>query len=367
MLSKIIGFLYIHVLKKLFFLIDPEIVHDRLVLVGRLLGSTRLSKFLTKRVFAYESSILNQELLGIKFNNPIGLSAGFDKNAQLTDILPAVGFGFAEVGSITGEQCDGNPKPRLWRLKKSKSLLVYYGLKNDGCEAISKRLINKKFDIPIGVNIAKTNCELTVDTQEGIKDYLKAYQVMQNIGSYITLNVSCPNAFGGQPFTTPEKLNALLNEVFKVKKTKPVFVKLSPDIEFDQLDELLIVMNKYQIDGLIISNLTKSRENKHIIDVNVPENGGMSGKVLEKLSNKMIEYVYRKTKGKYVIIGCGGVFSASDAYKKIKLGASLIQMITGMIFEGPQVIGNINRGLVKLLKADGYTNIQEAIGKNVKI
>jgi dihydroorotate dehydrogenase len=161
MLSKIIGLLYKNVLKRLFFLIDPEVVHDNLVFVGRVLGKTKFTKFLTKSVFSYENSMLSQEVLGIKFKNPIGLSAGFDKNAQLTDILPAVGFGFAEVGSITGEQCDGNPKPRLWRLKESKSLLVYYGLKNDGCDSISKRLKDKKFDIPIGVNIAKTNCELT--------------------------------------------------------------------------------------------------------------------------------------------------------------------------------------------------------------
>jgi dihydroorotate dehydrogenase len=366
MLSKIIGFLYKNFLKRLFFLMDPEVVHDNLVFFGRLLGMNVITKSITKCVFAYENPMLNQDVLGIKFINPIGLSAGFDKNAHLTEILPAVGFGFAEVGSITGEQCEGNPKPRLWRLKESKSLLVYYGLKNDGCEVISKRLKSKKFEIPIGINIAKTNCELTVDTKEGIKDYLKAYETMQDIGSYITLNVSCPNAFGGQPFTTPEKLDALLNEVFKIKKIKPVLIKLSPDIEFDELDKLLVVIAKYPVDGMIISNLTKNRNNNKISESSVPENGGMSGKVVEVLSNNMIEYVYKKTSGKYLIIGCGGVFSAEDAYKKIKLGATLIQMITGMIFEGPQVIGEINRGLVKLLKKDGYSNIHEAVGKNVK-
>lgn len=363
MKAKIIKFLYKKILKPIFFLSDPEEVHDHMTAMGVLLGKLKIARVLTKWVFSYQNqAVLAQNILGVEFKNPIGLAAGFDKNAQLLNILPSVGFGFAEVGSITAEPCVGNPKPRLWRLKKSNGLLVYYGLKNDGAVAIAKRLKPTKFSFPVGISIAKTNCELTADTNEGVKDYLKGYTVMQDIGSYVTINISCPNAFGGQPFTSADRLDLLLRAINQEPKTKPIFLKVSPDLNTEEVDALLEVAGKYSIDGLIISNLTKKRENTKLLDTEVPEVGGMSGKIVEDLSNQMIAYVYKKMAGRFVIIGCGGVFSAEDAYKKIKLGASLIQMISGMIFEGPQVIGQINQGLVKLLNRDGYTNISQAIG-----
>ncbi|MCL5784555.1 MAG: hypothetical protein M1142_04355 [Patescibacteria group bacterium] len=152
--NYLIHFLYQQICKRIFFTLDPEKVHDNMVWIGRLLGSNTLTQNLTGLFFNFSHPSLEQKILGIKFSNPIGLSAGFDKDAQLTNILPSVGFGFAEIGSVTGEPCEGNPKPRLWRLKKSKSLVVYYGLKNQGCEVISKRLQYKKFSIPIGISIA---------------------------------------------------------------------------------------------------------------------------------------------------------------------------------------------------------------------
>lgn len=340
---------------------DPEKVHDFFTLQGRILGSNFITKGLTKALFSYSDPRLEQTILGIKFPNPVGLSAGFDKNALLTDILPAVGFGFMEVGTITGEKCEGNPRPRLWRLKKSKGLVIYYGLKNDGAKTVSEMLKNKKFEIPLITSIGKTNNENTVETEAGIKDYLKAYTYFTGIGQFFDINISCPNAFGGQPFSDPLKLNQLLDAIDKVETKKPVFLKMPPDLDEKQLDLILAVVKKHKVAGFICTNLTKNKNSK-IADDFVPEKGGYSGKVVEELSNDLIAKIYQKTKGKYIIIGCGGVFSAEDAYKKIKLGASLVQLITGMIFEGPQVIGEINRGLVKLLKKDGYKNISEAIG-----
>jgi dihydroorotate dehydrogenase len=336
-----------------------------MVSIGVFLGKFKITRFITKLTFGYSNKMLEQEILGIKFKNPVGLSAGFDKNAQLTQILPSVGFGFEEVGSITGEQCKGNEGTRLWRLKNSKSLLVYYGLKNDGADVISKRLKDKNFRIPIGISIAKTNSPETCETETGIADYLKAYKAFENIGAYFTVNISCPNTFGGQPFTDPEKLEKLLVEIKKLPKSKPIFVKISPDLPNEQIDQIIKVVDKSNIDGFIISNLTKNRDNKNIKDKLPSDHGGMSGKIVEDLANDLISYVYHKTEGRYLIIGSGGVFTAEDAYKKIKLGASLVQMITGMIFEGPQVISEINRGLVKLLKKDGYKNISEAVGKTI--
>ncbi len=364
-------FLYQTVFKRVAFLLDPEFVHDRVLFFGKLLGKFQLTRKLAHALFSFQHESLSQKILGIQFPNPIGLSAGFDKNAELLNILPNVGFGFAEVGSITGEPCEGNPKQRLWRLPKSKSLLVNYGLKNDGAEAIAARLThNHQLNpprFPVGISVAKTNNQATCQDQVGILDYAKAFRAFAQIGSYTTINISCPNTFGGQPFTDPLRLDNLLTELDKIETTKPTFVKLSPDLNNGDVDSLLEVIVKHKVQGIICSNLTKNRNNPKIVETNFPAVGGFSGKVVEDLSNKLITHVYKKTNGKLVIIGSGGVFSAEDAYKKIKLGASLIQLITGMIFEGPQLIGEINQGLVKLLEKDGFSNISQAVGADNKL
>ncbi len=359
---SILALMYKKVFKPLAFFQDPEVVHDRILILGKFLGRHKIFRIFISKILMFEHSMLKQTILGIEFLNPIGLAAGFDKNAELIQILPAVGFGFAELGSITGEECKGNDKPRLWRLLKSQSLVVHYGLKNDGCKAVSQKLKNQHSDMPLGINIAKTNNRETVSTEAGIADYVKAYKAFKNIGSYTTINISCPNAFGGQPFTDAVNLEMLLSQIDYVPSQKPVFVKLSPDLNFVEIDTILQVLDRHKIAGIICANLTKNRDNHRIKDSNLPSQGGLSGKVVEELSNNLIAYIYKKTRGKYIIIGCGGVFNASDAYKKIRLGASLVQLITGMIFEGPQVIGEINRGLVKLLHMDGFENISQAIG-----
>lgn len=356
------GFIYSNLFKRIFFMMDPEAVHDNITSCGVFLGKFQFTRELVKLLFYYSNKKLEQNISGIHFPNPVGLAAGFDKDAQLVDILPAVGFGFAEVGSVTGEPCGGNPKPRLWRLKKSRALVVNYGLKNKGCEEVSKRLGTKKFQIPIGTSIAKTNSRETVDTQAGISDYKKAFGQFINIGAYFTINISCPNTYGGQPFTDAKKLDLLLTEIDKIKTNKPIFLKISPDLSKTEIDGIIGVSLKHQVRGFICSNLTKFRHSPGILDQVVPKAGGISGKVVEDLANGLISYVYKKTKGKYIIIGCGGVFSTEDAYKKIKLGVSLVQLITGMVFEGPQLIGGINSGLAGLLKRDGFENISEAVG-----
>ena len=366
--NLIIKFFYKNLLKKIFFLMDPEDAHDRCTAMGVTLGKLGIFRGLTKLAFDYSNNVLEQDVLGIHFKNPIGLAAGFDKNAQLTDILPYVGFGFEEVGSITGEPCPGNPKPRLWRLKKSNALVVYYGLKNDGCEVLSKKLAHQKFKYPVGISIAKTNNQETCTLETGVEDYIKAFKHFLHIGDYVTINISCPNTFGGEPFTDPHKLEKLLTETDKLNYKKPIFLKLAADLTEHQVNSIIEVCDKHKIDGFICSNLTKKRENLKIVEPEseVPKVGGISGKAVEDLSNDLIRYVYKKTNGKYIIMGCGGVFNAKDAYKKIKQGAPLIQMITGMIFEGPQVISEINLGLAELLKKDGYTNISQAIGVDNK-
>ena len=362
--NSIIHFLYKAILQKIFFLIDTEIIHDRMLKVGEFVGSNAFGRWLTKIFFSYSNKSLEQEILGIRFANPVGLAAGFDKDARLTDILPSVGFGFAEVGSITGQECLGNPKPRLWRLKESRSLVVNLGLNNEGCQKIARRLAGKNFKIPVGTNIAKTNSPKTVSVEAGVLDYTKAFREFAKIGDYFTINISCPNAYGGQPFEEADRLEKLLRRLDGVQTKKPVFLKISPDLTKYQIDRIIEVAGRHKIAGFVCSNLTKNRKNRKIIDKKVPRVGGMSGKVVEDLANKLIGYIYQKTNGKYVIIGLGGVFCAEDAYKKIKLGANLVQLITGMIYEGPQVISEINQGLAVLLKRDEYLNISQVVGTN---
>ena len=360
--DNILHFLYGKVAKPIFFLNDPEVVHDRMTRIGSFLGSYRPTRALTSLFFNYENPRLEQKILGIRFTNPIGLAAGFDKNAELTGIMPSVGFGFEEIGSVTGYACGGNPKPRLWRLKKSKGLVVHFGLKNDGADVVASRLKKLSFTNRIGTSVAMTNCKDNLDTHKAVLDYAKAFKAFVDIGDYFTINISCPNALGGQPFVAPYRLDYLLDIIDEVKTRKPVFLKISPDISQYDLDSILDVAEKHRVHGIICTNLTKKKDNPKIIDENLPNVGGVSGKPVQELSDKMLSYVYKTRKNKFVIIGLGGVFNAEDAYKKIRLGASLVQMITGMIFEGPQVVSEINRGLIRLLDRDGFKNISEAVG-----
>ncbi len=348
-------YLYKHLLRPIFFVIDPEAVHDFMLFQGRVLASNPITRGLSHLLFGYSNPAIEQDILGIHFKNPIGLSAGFDKNAKLLNIIPYAGFGFEEIGSITGEPCEGNPKPRLWRHKDLKSIRVNYGLMNDGAAAISKRLKGKKFKFPVGISIAKTNNEATCDTEVGIEDYAKAFEAFVKIGDYFTVNLSCPNTFGGQPFTDPKRLDRLLGKLDQIPTQKPVFLKLSPDLSEKELDVLIAVAEKHRVHGFVCTNLTKNHKFGK---------GGLSGGAVKELSNKQISYVYKKTKGNFVIIGCGGIFSAEDAYEKLKAGASLLQLITGMIYEGPGLISEINRGLVELMKKDGYKNISEIKKQN---
>lgn len=355
--NVIIGFLYRTVLKPIFFVQEPEKVHDRMVRVGSALGKFSLTRGLTSAAFNYSHPSLEQNICGIAFKNPIGLSAGFDKDAYLMDILPSVGFGFEEVGSITAKPFAGNVGRWLYRIPEEKSLRVNYGLKNMGADVLHKKIASGSFGFPIGISIAKTNSRETSVIEQGIADYFYTYRLFQDAGDYITINISCPNTCEEKPiFAEPENLDLLLQKLFSIPKREPVFIKLSPDLEDERLNKILLLGQKYPVDGFVCTNLTKQNSFEH------EGKGGFSGKAVEEKANRMIEKVYKHYNGQKIIIGCGGVFSAEDAYKKIKLGASLIQLITGMVYQGPQLISEINQGLVELLRRDGYKNISEAVG-----
>ncbi len=361
---------------------DPEKVHDKMIMVGSFLGHLWTMRFLTKILFGYSNESLNQNILGIDFQNPVGLAAGFDKNADLPDIIGDVGFGSIEVGSITALPCEGNPGKHLWRLPKSSALVVYYGLKNKGAKIISKKLL--KFDkrnpslevrlskkafgnLVLGTSVAMTNCAKNADIYSAIEDFSEGFRAFSEIGDYMTVNISCPNTSGGMPFIEASNLDSLLTYLDTIPTSKPVFLKFSPDTERFDVKTLVEIAHKHRVHGIICSNLTKNRINEEILDKDVPNVGGISGKPVKNLTKDLISQIYQMesilpVEKRLIVVGCGGIFSAEDAYEKIKHGASLVQLITGMIYEGPQLISAINIGLTELLKKDGYKNISEAIG-----
>jgi dihydroorotate dehydrogenase len=367
--NSFISLAYKHVLKPVLFRMDPEFVHERFVVFGKFLGSNFITKKLSSTFFGYSNNALEQNILGIHFSNPVGLAAGFDYDANLTQILPHIGFGFGSVGSITHKSYGGNTRPMLGRLPKSKSLLVNKGLKNKGVIAIIHDLSAKKFSIPIGISVAKTNCRENALENAGIKDYVSSLKLLEDSGvdnSYFELNISCPNAFGGEPFTTPDRLSALLSKVDSLRISKPLFLKMPTDLSIVQTSKLCSIASRHAVSGLIFGNLTKDREHKSFdkkeMSRFVNHKGAFSGRPTSDKNDRLISFAYKNYGKRFVIIGCGGIFTAADAYRKIKLGASLLQLITGMIFEGPAVISSINQGLVRLLEKDGFSNISQAVG-----
>ncbi len=359
--------LYEMLLKPLLYRCDPEQVHDSFVRLGALLGAVPPGRWLLAALYQYRHPALVQVVAGIRFENPIGLAAGFDKECRLMDVLPAVGFGFEEVGSITAEQYRGNPKPRLIRLPEDESLIVYYGLKNEGAETLRKRLIGKRFRFPIGVSVAKTNKEFK-DEKEKLNDWIKAITLLKDAGDYLTINISCPNTYDTANYCDPKLLEKLLFRIEneKLRFTKPIFLKVTADLSERQADELIrITTRRRWITGFVVSNLVKDRSSlglKSPKERYEPFKGGLSGKVQAGKALRLVRRFREKGGSRFVLIGCGGIFTAEDAYAYITAGASLVQLITGMIYRGPGTIKGINKGLVRLLKEDGFKNIAQAVG-----
>ncbi|WP_087017434.1 quinone-dependent dihydroorotate dehydrogenase [Thaumasiovibrio subtropicus] len=353
------------IIRPLIFLMDPEDAHYMFKRVGVFLGSNGVTRGLTSFLFDFNHPSLHTQVDGVRYRNPVGLSAGFDKDGELTSIYPSLGFGLAELGSFTGEVCPGNPGKRLFRMVKSKSILVWYGLNNQGAEKISSRLQGADFGrLRVGINAAKSNITPEFDLQESIDDYTKTMRLFKDIGDYYTINISCPNTQDGEPFVDRENLDALLTAVNAHRvEGRPIYVKLAADLELDEIDVIVDACVAHKMDGVVLTNLAKPAFNKEYVEDELPyHKGAMSGLPLQRISTSVIRHVYRRTRGELTIIGVGGVFTARDAYEKITSGASLLHMITTMIFDGPQNINEINRGLVKLLQEDGFNSIEEAVG-----
>ena len=339
-------------LRPLIFKFSPEVAHS--------LAIKTLKSNLFKSNKIQEISILKTKLFGKNIKTPIGVAAGFDKNAEVYNPLFNLGFGFVEVGTITPEAQYGNPKPRVFRLEEDNALINRLGFNNSGSEEISLRIKKNLPDGLLGINIGPNK-----DTENRIEDYLICFRKFYNLGDYITINISSPNTENLRDFHNKNELEELLDaiqkEKIKLKSNIPIAVKISPDIENNKVETLAEILIKYHIDIAIISNTTDgNREN--LKNINKLEKGGLSGKPIELKSNDLIKVFYKIFKKNIKIIGVGGIDSGKSALEKLLNGASLVQLYTGMVYKGPNIASKISIELNEILKNQGIKNISEIIG-----
>lgn len=348
-------------LKKILFRLDPETAHT---LGGIGLRATAhcppLLKCLTKHYFV-QDPMLRQKFFGRTFQNPVGLGAGFDKNGQYIEAMPTLGFGFTEIGTVTPKPQEGNPKPRLFRLKDEDSIQNAMGFNNYGSHYMLQRL--KKvffFDYPIGINIGKN--KLTPEN-EALSDYEILFKAFKDYGDYIVINISSPNTPGLRDLQNENFIKAIF-EMAKSITSQPVFLKIAPDMEAQDAINLCKVAVEAGAAGIIATNTTVDYT---ITDSPYKQNfGGISGALLTEKSYQLFRAIGKELYGKTMLISVGGIDSAEEAYKRIKAGASLVQVYSMLVYKGPALIKEINEGLIKLLKEDGYTHISEAIGSDYR-
>ena len=361
-------FFYTKVIKPLLFLHDPFFVHGRIVRIGQLLGRVAFTRVILSYCFGFREPVLSQTLFGIEFKGPMGLAAGFDYEARLTGILPTLGFAFGTVGTLTNRPYGGNPKPTLGRLPKSKSLMVNKGFRNDSVKVTLRRLAREKFAYPVGVSIGTSNDGSVKTETEAVYDIVESFKTAESSGvafAYYELNISCPNLSIAIDFYNPSNLEILLDALGKLNLTRPVFIKM-PITETDEevVAMMEVIVQHAFVKAVILGNLQSNRNHPALIreEVDKFSVGNFSGLPCRDRSDELIRLVYRRFGSQIKIIGCGGVFCADDAYRKIALGASLVELITGLIFEGPQLVAQINRDIAKRLKKEGYKSMSQLVG-----
>jgi len=341
--------------KSILFWFEPEKAHKIAGLGLKMLSfCPPLLKYYKKNYFVNDAA-LHQNILGIEFKNPVGLAAGFDKDGEYIDSIAALGFGYSEIGTVTPRPQEGNAKPRLFRLKEEQSIQNAMGFNNRGGEFMLKKVQNRACEgYPIGINIGKNK---TTTQEEALSDYEYLLEVFESYGSYLVINISSPNTPGLRDLQNEQFIMQLFT-MAKTITTKPVFLKIAPDMERQDAIGLCGVAIEAGASGIIATNTTVD----YTLSSNAKDFGGISGKLLTQKSFELFEAIAKVYYGKTVLISVGGIDNALEAYRRIKAGASLIQLYSMLIYEGPQLIKEINDGLLVLLKEDGYKNIQEAIG-----
>ena len=337
--------MYKRVIRPILFLFDPEWVHYFSFAAIRVLHCIPFMGGLVRKLYSSKKPSLQKEVFGVHFPNPVGLAAGFDKDAKLFRELSNFGFGFIEIGTVTPKPQGGNPKPRLFRLKKDKGIINRMGFNNEGVEAAAKRLKRNK-NIIIGGNIGKNKTTPNNNAQE---DYLICFDVLFDVVDYFVVNVSSPNTPNLRDLQEKEPLTALLNTLQKQNnskpKRKPILLKIAPDLSDTQLSDIIDIVQVTKIDGVIATNTTLSRDGLKSNETLPSQSGGLSGKPLTKRSTEVIRYLHTHSKGAFPIVGVGGIHTPSDAKEKLDAGASLIQLYTGFVYEGPASVCNINKKL----------------------
>ena len=338
--------MYKLIIRPLLFLMNPEKAHhftfDLIKITFKIPGVKTVFNWL----FNDKNSSFEKELMGLRFPNPIGLAAGFDKDAKLVDELSAFGFGFIEIGTLTPFQQDGNPKPRMFRLTLDNGLINRMGFNNEGVDAAVEHLKRRKGKLIIGGNIGKNKLTLN---ENAIDDYLICYKSLYPVVDYFVVNVSSPNTPGLRALQEKEPLTNLLHQVQllnqSMSKPRPLLLKIAPDLSNEQLDEIVEIVLSEKLDGIIATNTTITRTDLKTNDKITIEAGGLSGKPVKDRSTFVISYLRKKAGSKLVIIGVGGIFTAKDAQEKLDAGADLLQVYTGFIYEGPALVKNLLAGL----------------------
>lgn len=365
-LPNLIQALYHNAFQPLLFNLDAETAHNFAVKILKLSKNVPLSLDLVGHSLRVDDPSLNVTLKTLNCPNPVGLAGGFDKGAELLNVLPYLGFGFVEVGTLTPLPQSGQERPRLFRYKAQKALVNRMGFNNPGVKAAAERLrFRKEGSIPVGVNIGKGR-ETPID--EAVEDYLIAFDAVAPYADYVVLNVSSPNTAALRELQSVKHLAVILSKVAAQNKKlaesegkppRPLFVKVAPDNSDDVLEEIVRTCVDTGV-GIVATNTTL--DHSSLGSKAKKETGGLSGKPVHQLSNACIRKIYQWSKGVLPIIGVGGIFTAKDAYEKIRLGASLVQVYTGWVYEGPGLVPKINKGLVEFMKRDGFKRIQDAVG-----
>ena len=352
LLYPVIGFLYRNILKPVLFLLDPEHVHNGMTKFGAQTTSFAAGRGAVAAKLGFHHPDLERQIFGLTFPSPLGLSAGFDYNGDLCDALPALGFGWHTIGTVTLQPYAGNAKPRLGRYPRSQALLVNKGLKSIGTRAMIQKLAGRTFKIPTAVSIASTNTSFT-SLKEQLLDICISFWLFENSSvrhHLYELNISCPNTFGGEPFTTPARLEILLKLMDQLELTRPLLLKMPIDQSEAETRELLAVIRRHTVAGVIFGNLTKDKKNPALHPEEAKlwqtQKGKVSGRPTFERSTALARLARKVLPAEIVVIGTGGIFSYSDLQEKQRAGAELFQLITGMIYQGPQLIGQLNRELV---------------------
>ncbi|MFC6863094.1 quinone-dependent dihydroorotate dehydrogenase [Halomicroarcula sp. GCM10025817] len=343
--------------RPLLFRLPAETANDAVHRLLETVEGTPVATAMARR-YTVSDDRLAVDAFGQSFDNPVGVAAGFDKNATIPTVLSSLGFGFAEVGGVTAEPQSGNARPRMFRLREDEAIINRMGLNNDGADVVGQRLADTDAPFPVGVNVAKSE---HVGTDEAPEDYRYTYERVAEGGDFFVVNVSCPNSQGFEELQNRDAMAAIFTEL-QDAGASPLLVKLSPDLPDPAVEDAIALVTELDLDGVVATNTTMDRPTS-LRSPNRVEQGGLSGKPIEGQATSMVRFVAERVD--VPVVGVGGVSTAEGAYRKIRAGASLVQLYTGLVYRGPSIARDINEGLLELLEDDGFDSIEDAIGADL--